>query len=249
MLKIIKSQLDGLLWDMDGVLIDVSKSYMEAIRLTAQEFLKRKITKEEVTEKKSVIGMNNEFDATYAIISGIHHYKKITRHGRLYAKIVQIFQSYYLGSSLYEEYYGKKPPIKQSKGLIETEKLLVTKTDLKNLQKKYIRMAIVTGRNKYETEIALETHGIYDYFEKIIVEEDTKMHKPHPEPLLKAKSELNFKNTVYIGDSPSDTEAARQAYIPCIYIGTHDLGDLKFSTSKEAVSYLLLRGKTTSLRT
>jgi len=38
----MKTKYDGLIFDMDGVLVDVSQSYREAIRQTAGYFLKRK---------------------------------------------------------------------------------------------------------------------------------------------------------------------------------------------------------------
>jgi len=34
---------DGLIFDMDGILVDVSKSYRETIRQTAGYFLKRNV--------------------------------------------------------------------------------------------------------------------------------------------------------------------------------------------------------------
>ena len=39
----MKVTYDGLIFDMDGVLVDVSKSYREAIRQTTSYFLKRSI--------------------------------------------------------------------------------------------------------------------------------------------------------------------------------------------------------------
>ena len=59
---------DALLFDMDGVLVDVTRSYRKAIQQTAGYFLKRKITLLEVEKIKSQVGMNNDWDATYALI-------------------------------------------------------------------------------------------------------------------------------------------------------------------------------------
>jgi len=70
--------LDILIFDMDGVLIDVSKSYRKTIQRTTQLYLetclglerKRKdwITNEEISLFKSVGGFNNDWDLTSGLL-------------------------------------------------------------------------------------------------------------------------------------------------------------------------------------
>lgn len=233
------STIDALIWDMDGVLVDVTRSYMEAVRKTASIFLEREVSIDEVLAIKSLIGMNDEIDATYALVSGLIDHTKIQRYGRLYTHLTHVFEAHYLGQKLYSEWFGKEPEIKLKKGLIENETLLISRENLAKLKKKYKKMAIATGRDRFEADIAIKTHKIGEYFDAIIVVENTEHHKPHPEPILKAIESIKANKSIYIGDSPSDTEAAKGAGIPCIYIGKQNLGDMQFSSTKEAVEFLL----------
>ena len=70
--------LDVLIFDMDGVLIDVSRSYRETIQRTVHIYLKRclgfesikrrLITKNEIALFKSIGGFNNDWDLTSGIL-------------------------------------------------------------------------------------------------------------------------------------------------------------------------------------
>ncbi|MGD9129000.1 MAG: HAD-IA family hydrolase [Candidatus Woesebacteria bacterium] len=238
MQKINFDQLDGLIWDMDGVLIDVSKSYRLCILKTVQYFCPDKtVTELDVLAIKQVVGLNNDWDASYALIlkkqnskfdipefiSNLEKYRK----DKLYQNIVAVFQSYYLGSSLYQKCYSKKAPVKKIESLINTEKLLIPKSVLDNLKKKYKKMGIATGRPKFEAIYALKNNNILDLFNTVIAMEDYKNGKPEPEPLLMVSEKLALKNTIYIGDSSSDVEAAKRAQMPCIYIGEKKLGNIQ----------------------
>jgi len=87
--------MDLLIFDMDGVLIDVSKSYRETIRQTIHICLKTclgfqmgergLISEEDITLFKSIGGFNNDWDLTSALllyllsISGLPPFKKKKR--------------------------------------------------------------------------------------------------------------------------------------------------------------------------
>ena len=91
--------LDILIFDMDGVLIDVSKSYRKTIQRTIQIYLEtclgfeRKrggwVTNEEISLLKSAGGFNSDWDVTSGLllyllsISGIHPLQKRKRFSSL----------------------------------------------------------------------------------------------------------------------------------------------------------------------
>jgi beta-phosphoglucomutase-like phosphatase (HAD superfamily) len=82
---------------------------------------------------------------------------------------------------------------------------------IKNLRDHYI-LGIVTSRIKaYAYEPPL--NALEHYFKTTITYEDTENHKPHPEPLLLAATQLNVlpEECVYVGDAKTDMEAARAA--------------------------------------
>ena len=213
----MKQPYDALLFDMDGVLVDVTKSYRKVIQQTAGYFLKREVKMSEVNEIKKKVGMNNDWDATYALISD----KTIP-----YRKVKGIFQKIY---------WGKE----ETNGLINDEQLLISKEQLLQLKERYIRLGIVTGRPKKEAQYVLDRFNLQKVFDVVIVKEDTKRGKPFPDPIQKAIKALKTKNTVYIGDSPSDVAAATAAKIPSIYIGNQNIGTIRFKTVSQIIKYLL----------
>jgi len=78
-----------------------------------------------------------------------------------------------------------------------------------------IPMALCTGKSRRAVEISLKRLGWNSYFEVIITGDDTKRFKPDPEGLNLILSQIPAARhrTIFIGDSPADTEAARKAGI------------------------------------
>ncbi len=218
--------MDGLIWDMDGVLVDVSKSYREVIRKTAETIFKKPVTMQQVNNIKQIVGMNNDWDATYALIYGIQNPEKIDRDSSAYKKIYSLFQNLYLGTT-------------ERARLIDRETLFIDKPTLTKLKGKYRVMAIVTGRPRYEANYILEKFDIKQLFDIVIAMEDTKKGKPDSEPIVKVINQFKLTNTMYIGDSSSDVVAASNAHIPSLYIGSENLGDKQFPDITSLVTFLL----------
>lgn len=209
--------LDGIIFDIDGILVDVSKSYREAIRKTASYFLKREVTVDEVSKIKNRIGMNNDWDATYSLINDpTIPYKTVKSY----------FQLLYLGT-------------KKKKGFIEKEILLVPKTKLILLKQKYKKLGIATGRPKFEANYVIKKNKLQEIFNCVVAMEDVKNGKPSPDMILKVIKKLELKNTVYIGDSPSDVIASDKAGISCIYVGKQNIGSIRFQSVLQVLNYLL----------
>lgn len=76
-----------------------------------------------------------------------------------------------------------------------------------------IRTGIVTSKTKQELINEFEPLEISRHFECVVCSSDTKIHKPHPEPLLVCLERLQATNTeaVYIGDSIYDMQCAKSA--------------------------------------
>ena len=183
--------IDTLLFDMDGVLIDVSNSYRLAILKTV-EYFSAETSLEEIDSYKLKKGMNNDWDCTQTILKdkGI----KIE-----YNDIVQEFNEILFNET------------------IDDEKLILYEELIKSLSKKY-KLGIVTGRPKKDTDYTLSKFKINEFFASTNTLDDVKNGKPDPEGLVKSLDELNSKNAVYIGDSVDDIVAANNARIISIGI-------------------------------
>lgn len=203
---------DGLIFDMDGIIVDVSRSYREAIRQTAGYFLKRNVLMSEVNAIKNKIGMNNDWDATYVLIN---------RPTIDYESVKAYFQKIYLDD------------------LINNEKLLIPKQKLKLLKNKYKKLGIATGRPKAEANYVIKKNKLQGIFDCIIALEDVAKSKPVPDSLLAVIKKLDLKQTIYIGDSPNDVIAAKSAGTPSIYVGEQNIGTIKFQSVLQVINYLL----------
>lgn len=208
----MKTKYDGLIFDMDGIIVDVSRSYREAIRQTAGYFLKRNVSVSEVNEIKNKPRMNNDWDATYALIN---------KPAVDFKSVKAYFQKIYLSR------------------LINNEKLFISKQKLRLLKNKYKKLGIATGRPKKEAEYVIKKNRLEKIFDCIIALEDVANSKPSPDSLLAVIIKLRLKRTVYIGDSPSDVLAAEKARIPSIYIGKQNIGTINFQTILKVIQYLL----------
>jgi HAD superfamily hydrolase (TIGR01548 family) len=213
----MRKKFDAIIFDMDGVMVDVSRSYREAIRQTAAYFLGREVTKEEVERIKNRVGMNNDWDATYKLIDD----SKLA-----YEEVKSYFQAVYLGDN-------------NNRGLITRERLLMTKKQFTRLKDKYVKLGIATGRPRKEADYVISRNQLTGLFDCLVCMEDVKRGKPYPDSILMAIGILKTKNPVYIGDSLSDILAAEAAGIPCFYIGKQNVGTKRFPSVIKLYQYLL----------
>lgn len=245
----MRQKYDAIIFDMDGVLVDESRSYRLAIEMTVNNFLakkeiKTKITQEEVIIIKSIPGFNNDWDVSFVLIDlikkGISErgflnqarpVKTNVRQSKLYQTVKDMFQSYYLGENLFREIYNRPPPIIYTRGLNLNDSLLIDQALLFNLATIY-KLGIATSRPRLEALFTARNLKITPQLIKeefIVAKEDAVKEKPEPDPLLKAKKRMGVITPIYIGDTINDVIAAKKAGMPCIFIGEKNLGDYQFT--------------------
>jgi HAD superfamily hydrolase (TIGR01548 family) len=189
-----KTKDQPILFDLDGVLVDVTDSYRKAIQETVRFFAGKKAESAEIQELKEKGGNNNDWDLTQAIL--ISRSKKVPK-----TEIIRKFQELYFGTE------GKR-------GFIENEKWLLPKEDLDELHRKRC-LGIVTGRPREETFYVLRKFHVETAFDVIVVMEDypPEKSKPDPFPIRLALEKLGRRDAVYVGDSVDDIKAAKRAGI------------------------------------
>lgn len=91
---------------------------------------------------------------------------------------------------------------------------------LKTLKESNKKLAIVTSRKRYSLDVFLKTTGIHDYFDALVTPEDTELHKPNPEPALKAIELLGASKpaTVFIGDAKWDVCSGNSAGVDTVFV-------------------------------
>lgn len=112
---------------------------------------------------------------------------------------------------------------------------------VKALAKQY-QLGLVSSRTHRGIADYLDFSTHRNYFPVVVGYEDTTEHKPHPAPLLFAVNRLGVSvaETVYVGDAPTDIEAARAAGMRVILYAAQSLPDATVTVHhlKDIVSHL-----------
>lgn len=203
----------GIIFDVDGVLVDENISYRQAIKETFEFFSNQTITLEKIQEYKNRGGFINDWILTKHLLDEININLSLE-------EITAKFQEYYFDDG---------------KGLISKERLLVDPQIIKNLQKKY-KLAVFTGRPRLEAEYILQKEGILDCFEMLVCSDDLPEghSKPSPMGIDRICKKIGTRNVLYVGDMPDDMVAASRAKIDSVGIlppqdKSNDLKNLLFS--------------------
>jgi len=185
--------MKAFLFDMDGVLVDVSRSYRAAIQKSVEFFLGRKIKTDQIQEYKNQGGFNNDWDLTYKIL--LDNGLSIDMNS-----VVEIFQKYYLGGNY--------------NGLIKTEKWLLDRNILRNINFSAFT-GIITGRPQQEALYTLKRFRAEHYFSTVITMDDLPKEKGKPNPMGIKKAllplQIQAEQAFYFGDSIDDISAALNA--------------------------------------
>jgi pyrophosphatase PpaX len=94
------------------------------------------------------------------------------------------------------------------------------------------RLGIVTAKRRATVALAFNVLPIEHLFETVVGGDETKGHKPDPEPLLLAARRLGVDpaDCAYVGDSPFDIRAAKAAGMFAVAVtwgGIHDRAKLE----------------------
>ena len=190
-------QLNALLFDMDGVLVDVSRSYRRAIEETVEHFTGRQIGENAIQRYKNYGGFEDDWKLTHAIVTDTAMEVPISR-------VIEEFQDRYRGDD-WDGFITEEPP-------------LVNESTLDTLNENHI-LGIVTGRPKEEAQWTLNHQNWTDYFPLLVgKEKQGDRSKPDPFPLehsltmlAAAGCPMEPDEAVYVGDSVDDMAAAEEA--------------------------------------
>lgn len=178
---------EGLLFDLDGVIADVSESYRTAIRRTAASF-GVEIAPNDIEDVKSAGDANDDWMVTDRLLrsAGVE---------ADFDEIVRRFQSIYLGE-------GDRP------GLRERERSLMDTNDLRAAIGDR-PVGVVTGRPRSEAEWFLRRSDLDSMVDVLVAREDAPL-KPDPRGVELALDRLGIRTAWFLGDTEDDLLAARR---------------------------------------
>ncbi len=200
-------------FDVDGVLIDVSQSYHQALAETCSYFLGKPVTVEEAVSLKNGLGINNDWDATLACL--LYHRSSLSweEYRSLFSQpLTDYNQMYRLAQrqnvilpdyeTVVEEFENRYRNHRQQ------EKLRISRSVLNRIRNEVDWLAVITGRTREDLDFSFKNFCLYDLFDVILTEDDLpspEHRKPSAYLLEKLESETgSFHRACYVGDSLAD---------------------------------------------
>ena len=187
-----------IVFDMDGVLVDVTESYRETIVRTVEHFAGVKLTHPQIQDYKNQGGFNDDWKLSHHVIS---------KHGVAveFQAVVDYFQGLFHGNG--------------ADGLILRERWMAHDGLFERLGAR-CDLAIFTGRMRWEAEVTLKRFAPSLRFDPIVGMHEVTALKPAPEGLLKIAAAAGGRKIWYIGDTVDDARCARAAGVPFIGVAS-----------------------------
>ena len=177
----------ALLFDMDGVLADVSQSYDRSILETVKA-LGGSTNRAQIEQRRAEGNANNDWRLTHDLLTRQNVFVD-------YASVKETFEQIYQGVD--------------QRGLWQLETPLIAPQTLQALARRF-PLGIVTGRPRADAQRFLKQHKLTNLFPVVVCLEDGPT-KPNPEPVRLALGQLGVKRAWMFGDTPDDMLAAQNA--------------------------------------
>jgi HAD superfamily phosphatase len=189
---------DVIVFDVDGVLVEVTQSYREAIRETVRSFTGADVSHDTIQDFKSAGGWNNDWQLSHRLIGDLG--KTVP-----YEEVVDRFNLIFFGAN--------------GDGLILKEQWMPKQGLLEGLAKR-ASLAIFTGRVKYEVDATLGRYASHIIFNPLVTDECVANPKPAPDGLKLIQQQYPGKHIWYLGDTVDDARSARDAGVLFVGVST-----------------------------
>jgi HAD superfamily phosphatase len=186
---------DLIVFDMDGVLVDVSASYRATIQATVHHFTGHEPPAGVIQDWKNRGGFNDDWKLSHAMIA--EQGKELP-----YQAVVDRFQEIFHGDG--------------TNGLILREQWIATDGLFDRLAANHA-LAVFTGRLRWEAEVTLNRF-LPGVLKPVVGIDDVAQGKPNPEGLLKICADIPHGRAWYIGDTVDDARASAAANVPFVGI-------------------------------
>ena len=193
-----------ILFDIDGVIRDVTNSYRLSVQKTVLKFCNWEPSTYDIDELKNEGIWNNDWDLSLELIKRFINKKKLSLKPPSRDQVINNFEKLYFGCNPNED------NIKWS-GFINNEKLLVDKHFFDFLTLNKIKWGFVSGAELPSAKFILENR--LNLCNPPLIAMNDAPEKPNPEGFLKLANKLlekdfgrNCPPVVYVGDTIADIQ-------------------------------------------
>jgi HAD superfamily hydrolase (TIGR01548 family) len=190
-----------IVFDMDGVLAEVTESYRESIVRTVLHFTGKTIERDTIQDYKNRGGWNNDWALSQRIAADLG--VEID-----YQTVVDQFNVFFLG------------PRHDGNGLIQREEWFPKPGLLERLSERF-DLSIFSGRIRFEADFTLRRFASSIRFDPTVYADEIAAGKPAPDGLLEIQRRRPGSQLWYIGDTVDDARCARAAGVPFIGVAAN----------------------------
>ena len=194
--KTLPTQPKILIFDVDGVLVDVRATYWKSALETVRYLTGKRVTYAELYKWKSKPGFNDDWSMVSAWVTALG--KPVSYEEARYA-----FEKFYWGTD------GKP-------GNVRNEKILVSPRQIEKWAQRF-ELSLFTGRTRQEFSYSFDRWPATKCFRTIITMDDAPK-KPKPDGLKIILNGRDPATALYVGDNIDDALAARAAAVPFLAI-------------------------------
>jgi HAD superfamily phosphatase len=184
-----------VIFDVDGVLVDVHGSFHRTIIDTVQHFTKHRPTYADIQTWKRRTGYNDDWRLSTDWV-------KELGGDADYAKVKRQFQKFYWG-------------VNKKGGNVLRERWLVPRRRLERWAKR-AELALFTGRTRRELKFTLDRFRVADLFRRVVTMDDVERLKPDPEGIHFLLDGKAPGDALYLGDNLDDALASQSAAVPFV---------------------------------
>jgi HAD superfamily hydrolase (TIGR01548 family) len=189
-----------IIFDVDGVLVDVHGSFHKSIVDTVYFFTKRRVSYAEIHQWKNRSGYNDDWRLTTDWVASLGPTVP-------YKEVKARFQKFYWGT-------------KSNPGNVARERWLITHKRLERWSRR-AELALFTGRTRRELRHTLEGTHAEAIFRRTITMDDVKKGKPVPEGLRLLLNGMPRREALYLGDNIDDALSSKRAGVPFLGVLPH----------------------------
>ena len=198
-----------ILFDIDGVIRDVSNSYRLSVKKTVLKFCNWEPSTYDIDELKNEGIWNNDWDLTLELIKRFINKNKLSMEPPSRYEVINNFEKLYFGCNPNKNYT-------KWSGFINNEKLLVNKNFFDFLTLNKIKWGFVSGAEQPSAKFILENRLKLN--NPPLIAMNDAPDKPNPEGFLKLANNLleedfgpNCPPIAYVGDTIADIQTILNA--------------------------------------